>query len=992
MAKRKNPVRKSTRGKSVGAPGKRAPATRLFPIVGIGASAGGFEAITELLSKMPADPGVAIVFVQHLDPTHESALASLLGRVTPMPVHEARNKTVIEPNHVYIVPPNRALKVVGRQVELSPLRAGKTAMVIDDFLCSLAESEGNRAIGVILSGNGSDGTTGCQAIKAGGGITFAQTEKTAKFPLMPGNAITAGCIDFVLAPAAIATELAAIARHRVIAPTSDEEDAGLTNQKLMEEIFAILRQQVGVDFTHYKPATLRRRIQRRLVLHKLDTLKDYVELLRAQKNEVRELFGDLLIHVTGFFRDAHVFTALKKRVFPKFTKGRLADHPIRIWIPGCSTGEEVYSLAIALLEYMEEKKVHHPVQIFGTDINDAALDRARAGIYQGNIKNEVSPERLRRFFQTMEGGFRINKLVREMCIFARQNLVSDPPFSNLDMVSCRNVLIYLGPTLQRKVFPVFHYSLRQNGFLVLGSSETVGAHADLFMLLDSKNKIYGKKGERTRPLVSFGHTMPDQQVAEGLAALPQTHAPPNLSEIQKQADRFVIAHFAPAGVIINPNLEVLQFRGKTGPFLEHAHGEASLSLLKMAREGLGSDLRNAVTQAIRRNIRVRHEHIRVRQNGGFHEVNVEVVPFSVPPSEDRFYLVLFENAPEAPAPVSAKKATGKRVATVEKQVREETARLSDELAATRESLQAIIEEQEATNEELRSANEEIMSSNEELQSTNEELETAKEELQSTNEELTTLNDELESRNTELDQVNNDLRNLLTSANIPIVIMSAGLRIRRFTTVAEKLLNLIPTDVGRPLTDIKLKVEIPNLAQLVHEVIESLQTREFEVQDTDGRWWSARIRPYKTTDNKIDGAVLALVDIDLLKRTMLEAQTRSRRVEAVLNQAAEPVLLLDRELKVTTVNQPFCRLFKVKPKEVVGESLFKISDGQWDIAELRQLLEGLLAREVSLLNYELEHRFDGAARGTWRINARRLAFSEEEGQTILIALADGRTGG
>lgn len=850
------------RGQKTRAREKNKPDSK-FPIVGIGASAGGLEAMMQLLRELPADTGMAFVLVQHLDPTHESALSSLLARATEMPVMEARNNVPLEANYIYIIPPNKSMGISARHLKLFPRRGEgrEEHMPIDLFFRSLAEEEGSNAIGVILSGNGADGTQGLLAIKAAGGITFAQDEKSAKYPAMPGNAITAGCVDFVLTPERMVRELRRIAGSLVTELTEKVEEA--TQEKEFENILMVVRQRTGVDFTYYKHATLRRRIQRRMVLHKLETLKDYGNYLRGHTAEVKELFNDILIHVTGFFRDPSVFQTLRKRLFPRLLKGKSVEDSIRIWIPGCSTGEEVYSVAITLMELMTERKAVHPVQIFATDINDAALEKARAGLYQESIKGEISTERLRRFFLKVDGGYRVNKTIREMCIFARQNLVNDPPFSNLDLISCRNVLIYLGSTLQRKVMPVFHYALRPTGLLMLGASETIGAFSDLFSLVDKKAKIYAKKAAQSRPTVSFGHELPEPaRLGENELASPM-QVTPSITDVQKQADRIVLTSYSLPGVVINSNMEVLQFRGRTGMFLEHAHGEATLNLLKMAREGLMPELRTVVAKTIKQNIRVRHEGLRVRQNGHFMECNVEIIPFTVPPGQERFYLVLFE--PSVPLIEPGPKSRAKKSIVQKHTESAEMAHLREELGATRESLQTIIEEQEATNEELRSANEEIMSSNEELQSTNEELETAKEELQSTNEELTTLNDELESRNSELEQVNNDLHNLLGSVSIPVVILGADLKIRRFTTMAEKLFKLIPGDIGRPITDIAMPVEIPALDKQVMDVFESLTPKDIEVQDKHGHWWSVRIRPYKTTDHKIDGAVIASWILTRLKQ-------------------------------------------------------------------------------------------------------------------------------
>ena len=978
--------RKSTRATTAKAAHRNDEPPAKFPIVGIGASAGGLEAMLQLLKQLPADTGMAFVLVQHLDPTHESALSSLLARATEMPVMEARNNVPLEPNYLYIIPPNKSMGISARHLKLFPRRGdGRDEyMPIDMFFRSLADEEGSNSVGIILSGNGADGTQGLLAIKAAGGITFAQEEKSAKYPAMPGNAITAGCVDFVLPPEKMFRELNRIAGHLVIGLAAGRIEEP-TEEKEFENVLMLVRQRTGVDFTYYKHATLRRRIQRRMVLHKLESLRDYGSYLRGHAPEIKELFNDILIHVTGFFRDAGVFHTLRKKVFPRLLKGKSPEDSVRIWIPGCSTGEEVYSVAITLMELMTERKAVHPVQIFATDINESALEKARTGLYQESVKSEISADRLRRFFLKLDGGYRVNKTIREMCIFARQNLVSDPPFSNLDLISCRNVLIYLGPTLQRKVMPVFHYALRPTGLLMLGASETIGAFSDLFSLIDKKAKIYAKKAAQSRLAVTFGHDLPEPARLGDKEMVPPMQVTPSITEVQKQADRIVLTSYSLPGVVINSNLEVLQFRGRTGMFLEHAHGEATLNLLKMAREGLMPELRTVVARTIKQNIRARHEGLRVRQNGHFIECNVEIIPFTVPPGQERFYLVLFE--PAIPILEPGPKNRTKKVLVQKQTESAELAHLREELGATRESLQTIIEEQEATNEELRSANEEIMSSNEELQSTNEELETAKEELQSTNEELTTLNDELESRNSELEQVNNDLHNLLGSVNIPIVILGADLRIRRFTAMAEKLFKLIPGDIGRPITDIAMPVNIPALDKQVWDVFESLTPRDIEVQDKQGHWWSVRIRPYKTTDHKIDGAVIALLDIDALKSRRLNGDDAYRFAEALGNISADPLVVLNRNLEVQAVNNAFGKFFKMKPVEAVGRPIYEMAGQKWNIPRLRVLLENVLKENESHLGFEIEHDFPAVGKKKLIFGGHRCLLGNKSDEVIVLAIKD-----
>ncbi|HTV39746.1 MAG TPA: chemotaxis protein CheB [Candidatus Sulfotelmatobacter sp.] len=973
--------RKAGRVKKTQGPPAETALISKFPIVGIGASAGGLEAMMQLLKHLPADTGMAFVVVQHLDPTHESALSSLLSRATEMPVMEARNNVSLEVNHVYIIPPNKGMGILERRLKLFPRREGREEyMPIDMFFRSLAEEEGSKSVGIILSGNGADGTQGLLAIKAAGGITFAQDERSAKYPAMPGNAITAGCVDFVLTPEMMVRDLKRIG-GRMGEGIPEEKPGEPAPGKAFEDILMLVRQRTGVDFTYYKHATLRRRIQRRMVLHKFESLKDYGNYLRGHATEVKELFNDILIHVTGFFRDTAVFQTLRKKLFPRLLKGKSMEDSLRIWIPGCSTGEEVYSVAITLMELMSEKKAVHPVQIFATDINDSALDKARAGFYQETIKTEIAADRLRRFFVRVDAGYRVNKSIREMCIFARQNLVSDPPFSNLDLISCRNVLIYLGPTLQRKVMPVFHYALRPTGLLMLGASETIGAFSDLFTLVDKKSKIYAKKSVQSRPSVSFGHELPEPSKGEK-EVQPPMQITPTISEVQKQADRIVLTSYSLPGVVINAGLEVLQFRGRTGIFLEHAHGEATLNLLRMAREGLMPELRAAVAKTIKQNVRVRQEGLRVRQNGHFVECNIEIIPFTVPPGQEKFFLVLFE--PSVSPPAETGRARARKSVAQRPTESAELAHLREELGATRESLQTIIEEQEATNEELRSANEEIMSSNEELQSTNEELETAKEELQSTNEELTTLNDELENRNGELEQVNNDLHNLLASVSIPIVILDGDLKIRRFTMMAEKLLKLIPGDIGRPITDIAMPVEIPALDKQVMDVFESLTPRDIEVQDKQGHWWSVRIRPYKTTDHKIDGAVLALVDIDAIKTKASYGNDGYKLAEAMASVSASPMMVMDNGLEVKAVNEAVCSFFKMKPDEAVGRRIFELSN-RWHTPKLPMLLEEALKERTSNGEFQIECEYSHAGEEKLVLNGRRLVLDDNLGDLVLLSL-------
>jgi two-component system CheB/CheR fusion protein len=632
-----------------------------------------------------------------------------------------------------------------------------------------------------------------------------------------------------------------------------EKEKGLDD---LHRIFLTLKKNTGVDFSSYKQSTLTRRIQRRMALHRIEQMDHYARFLRENNKEVSELFNDLLINVTRFFRDERAFRALKKKFLPAILKQKGSKGELRVWVPGCATGEEVYSLAICILETLDKKASNIRIQIFGTDLSETGIDRARLGVYSSAIEKDVSPARLQRFFKKLDSTYQINRMVRDLCTFARQNITADPPFSRLDLISCRNVLIYLGPNLQRRCLPIFHYALNPGGYLMLGPSETVGVFGDMFELMDKRAKIYAKKvlpGRRELDLPMYHGAELKTLAAPEMS--PPVDSDDFNARVQKVADRIMLGTYAPAGVVIDSNLIVRQFRGKTAPFLEHAAGPATLNLLHMVKAALVPDLRAAIHRATKNGQPVRKERAVMKHDGQIVEVNIEVVPFKVPTSESTWLLVIFDRA------TTDRKGSGKKTNKSKATTKHgEIEQLREELSATKESLQAIIEEQEATNEELKSANEEIESSNEELQSTNEELETAKEELQSTNEELTTLNEELSNRNMEMISVNSDLNNLLSSIQIPIVMVDGGLAVRRVTPAASQIFNIREADIGRRLSELKPTMDIPDLDTLLRDVIETLSIREKKVRDGGGRQFLLRIRPYRTADNKIDGAVLTLLDL------------------------------------------------------------------------------------------------------------------------------------
>ncbi len=866
------------------APAKKAGAQAAsppFPIVGVGASAGGLEAFSQMLGALPVDTGMAFVLVQHLAPKHASLLAEILSRTTAMPVTEVQAEPRVKPNRVYVIPPDRNMIISRGVLKLLPREEARGRYrPIDFFFRSLAEDQGHRAIGVILSGTATDGTLGLEAIKAEGGITFAQ-DNTAQQSSMPQSAVASGCVDFVLPPDEIAREIGRIARHPYVAPERRKAPAGEPD---LGQILEILRKIKGVDFSLYKTSTLYRRITRRMILHKVEGLQDYARFLRKNPGEVEALYQDTLIRVTRFFRNPETFEALKAKVLPKLLKNRSGQEPLRVWVPGCSTGEEAYSIAIAELAAARGSQL--PVQVFATDLNVECIDKARAGVYSQNITHDVSPERLRRFFAEVDGSYRISKPIRDMCVFARHNVLTDPPFSQIDLISCRNLLIYLEPALQQRLVERLHYALKPAGFLLLGSSEMIGSYRALFEAADAKHKIYAKKPGTHRTVLG-------QPAGRYQGRAEPGHGPGRLqpagSDVRTEADRILMARYAPPGVLVNAELEILQFRGDTGPYLAPAPGKASLNLLRMTREGLLVTLRAAINKARKDNVPVREEGVRVEADGVTREVDLEVVPVKGSSAGEGGFLVLFEEPVPAPASLPrGKRDRGKaakprtKAAAEEEAAERENARLARELAATGEYLQSVIEQQEAANEELQSANEEVQSANEELQSINEELETSKEEIQSSNEELATVNDELQNRNLELNQLSNDLINLLGSVEMAIIMLGQDLRVRRFTPMAGEIFSLIPTDVGRPIGDIKLKLSVPDLEPFLAEVIATASPREREVQDSQGRWYSLRVRPYRTLEDKIEGVVILLVDVDKLKQ-----------LEKVLHQRVEELAAADR---------------------------------------------------------------------------------------------------
>jgi two-component system CheB/CheR fusion protein len=976
----------ATNDSSVGVAEAGRARTKPFMVVGVGASAGGLEAFKQLLAHLPVDTGMAFVLIMHLDPTHESALTELLAQVTQIPVSEIQDGMPVAPNHVYVIPPNTSLAIEGGSLRLGPRQRGRgRRRPIDSFLRSLAKDQNARAIGVILSGTADDGARGLEAIKAVGGITFAQIPESAKFEGMPRSAIATGHVDFVLNAEGVAKEIARISRRFYPASNRDEEQtARVAGKNDFSRILTLLRQATNVDFSLYKTNTLHRRIRRRMILNKLDGLEEYARYLSENAEEVKNLYEDILIKVTSFFRNRESFDVLKEKIFPQLIERRASDGALRIWVMGCSTGEEVYSIAMVFTEFTSERSVHIPVQIFATDVNEKSLEHARAGLYSKNITADVSPERLRRFFTETKGGYRISKPLRDMCVFARQNVAADPHFSRMDLISCRNLLIYLESAVQKRLMPMLHHALNPNGILWLGSSETIGVATELFEPEDKKHRFYSRKPTAERPRISYftGSEARKNDRVPLTVEIMDAPAASGEKEARREADRIILARYAPASALVDEDLNVLQLRGDTTLYLERSLGKTTGNLLKLAHEELVLPIRAAVAKARKEEKFVRKKNLQVKYDGVTSNVNLEVILLQHLPPHERFYLVLFETA-EAEAEGRGQKAGGGRRKSEGQRVKQ----LSQELAAARDYLQTVIEDYEAATEELQSTGEEVQSSNEELQSINEELETSKEELESSNEELTTLNEELNNRNTELARLNSDLVNLLDSVQIPILMLDSELRIRRFTPAAEKLLNLLRTDVGRPIGDLKLNLDYPDLERLIAEVIDTVSVKEREAQDNAGCWHLLRAHPYKTPSGGIDGAVVAILDIDALKRNEREIKAERDYAQAVLRATRAPLIVLRDDLRVHAANEAFYETFKVTPEVTEGRLIYDLGDRQWDTPQLRRLLEETIRRDSVFNDYEVTLEFPTIGKRAMLLNARLLDDLEGFPERILLSIDD-----
>ena len=817
---------------------------------------------------MDVNTGMAFVFIPHLDPTHSSIIKDLLAKETGMPVAEVTDGIKVAPNRIYVIPPNKLMTIDDHNLRLSPREMPRGGhMPIDHFMRGLAEAMGNRAIGVILSGTGSDGVLGMAEIQARGGVTLAQDPATAKYDGMPRAAIAAGCADYVLPPQEIAVELARLANHPYVSPARAPGSPALAQPDGtgLNAVFQLLRRVTRVDFAYYRKTTILRRIQRRMLVHKIDKFADYVKYLQSNPGEVNALYQDILIGVTSFFRNPKVFEALKLTVFPQILEKKGGDSNIRIWVHGCASGEETYSLAIALLEFLGSKVPEIPIQLFGTDLSESSIKLARAGFYPSNIQSDVSPERLRRFFSKADGGYRINKNIREMCIFAHHNLLNDPPFSRMDLICCRNLLIYFEPVLQARVVSLFNYALRPGGYLLLGTSEGINATGQHFNIEDRENKIFSKKASLGRPMVRFSLNRhaehPTDEPAWGSRHV-RAETSWNYLESQRDFDRRLLTQYVPPTVFVNEDLDIIHTRGKFNRFFKMPPGRPTLNILKMAPDELSVPLHSAILAAKKENRSVNRKGIIVRATngnkgaGGEETISFEVVPLKSGMNELCFMIVFIEES-SSQAKSGKKSAKSKQDSGATKKIK----RLDQELASTKEHLQSVVENQEVTNEELQSANEEILSSNEELQSTNEELETAKEELQSTNEELSTVNDELRNRNLQISERQKDLKDLLTG--VSFAVLGPDFKILELSPPARQLISLLPDDISGQIGEAPSS-SVPNLAQLVKQVAPVSGVPPEHVVDSTGKSYRVRVLPYRRGDEP-EGYIVTVLDSSLAAR-------------------------------------------------------------------------------------------------------------------------------
>lgn len=953
-------------------------ASAWVPVIGIGASAGGLEALVELLDHLPINTGMAYVIVTHQHAGHASLLPELLGKSTVMPVVEATDGMILAADGIYLSLPGHDLALHGARLHVMEAPdSHKLRMPINYFFRSLAAERRDRAVGIVLSGTGTDGTLGVKEIKATGGMVIAQEPQTAKYGGMPASAVASGAVDYVLSIPAIPRQLQAHVASGGVGPGGDFADVppGALAEPL-SRIFLLLRAQTGHDFSAYKLNTVRRRVERQMHQHQLQTPAEYLRYLQDTPAEIDTLFRELLINVTRFFRDPEAFDALLAQWLPEYLAGLEDNSMLRIWVPGCSSGEEVYSLAIVLREHMEQSERRFGVQIFGTDLDTEAIETARRGQYPDGIAADVSKTRLERYFVREEGRYQVSKEIRRMAIFAPQSLIRDPPFTRLDLVSCRNVLIYMNVELQQKLLATFAYSLRPGALLLLGTSETLGQSDNAFEPVDKKWKLFRRKAGPSAALPVLGNTA--QVRAAGGPFLPGASREVRVLNL---IERHLLTRYCPTSIVINERGDIIHVQGRTGTLLEPSEGRPRMNVLEMARDGLRRPLAHAMRQVAADGKELLTENILVKSQGIVTRMDLSVSRIDDPEPIRGLLIASFRES------TAAIVDSGRRRSGRSKAPPDYVDTLERELQRATESLQSTVEELETANEELISANEEAQSTNEEMQSSNEELETSQEELQSLNEELHAVNAELRLKIEQLSQASDDMQNLLDSTDIATVFLDRQLRIKRYTETARGLISLIPGDIGRSISDLTTRLRYPRLADDCRSVLEVLTGKVTEIETTDGAAYLVRVLPYRTKDRAVDGLVLTFDNIEELKTAQRAAATLSAYFESVVNSVRELLLVMDQDLRVVRANDRFYRMFALEPAQVEGRLLYQLADDAWDIPQLRALLDDILPDKAGFDDYALDHVFPRLGPKRFLLNGRRLLRDHGLPPMILLSMDD-----
>lgn len=950
-----------------------------FPIVGIGASAGGLEAFELFFAHTLPDSGMAYVLVSHLDPNHVSMLTEILQRVTSMPMLEAQDNMRVARNSVYVIPPNRDMIFSNGTLKLSmPTMPHGYRMPIDFFLRSLAKEQGEKAIGIILSGTGSDGSLGLRDIHSVGGLSLVQDPQTAKFDGMPISAMESGHPTYVLSPDKMPEVLAGAMKQFSRRPAVMESEDNPAEIRLLKKILDLIHTSTGHDFSQYKKSTLTRRIARRMAQNNIDLTETYLRFLREFPEEIKVLDRELLINVTSFFRDPEAFSVLQEEVLPDLLRDKPDDYPFRIWIPACSTGEEAYSFAILFEEFLEKTGRKLKVQIFATDLDDEAINQARTGKYLVNISQDLTPERLQRFFVKDRSDYRVKKGIRDMVIFAVHDITKDPPFTKLDLLSCRNLLIYLEPELQGRLMEMFSYSIKPGGVLVLSPSEGIGNSTDLFVPVNRKSKIF----RVTHSIASTQGGLPSNDINWVLPSGEKRSEPamkrgkePNFAELIR---RVLLQSYSPASVVTNLKGDILFFHGETGKYLELPSGPPTFNVIELACEGLQTEIRKAIEKAAKQNVPTLNLEIVVRKFGTIHPVRLSVRPLPDPDTDKILLLITFQDVLLPPSEKPGKGSRGEGTLQ-SRRIRD----LEHALSMTRENLQETIEEQQAANEEVKSSNEELQSTNEELQSSNEELQTSKEEMHSINEELITVNGEFQEKIEQLSRIQNDMKTLLDNISVGIIYLDPQMVVRRFSNAATKIYRLIDSDVGRPLSDIKSSLPDDSLLADARTVADSHVACERELLTTDNTWFLVRIQPYRATDKEVMGVAMTFTDIT----ARVEYDSEMKELELaqdIVNTVIEPVVVLDNALKVITASPSFYREFRLSMEETLGRPIGELGD-QWKNETFKKLLEIVLPFDKSFNDYLMEETIPGVGIRKIMINGRRLLSKKTTGPMILLAM-------